>query len=130
MFFTNCRVNLCCYFWFHNMKNRQFKSNSRKRPCPGGIPMSYRLGIKFCAVGIRSTYNDNQVVLPILLNDLFDTLLTLQVKCTSRCSNKTLGLNQQWFSPSTFHTIRNGLALYSIPFAQNNNFFPFQLHLQ
>jgi hypothetical protein len=130
MFFTNCRINLVHDFGLHDVKNRQLKGNTRKRPCPCGVPMSDCLRIKFSAVGIRSTYNDYQVVLPVFFNNFFDTLLTLQVKCTSRCSNKTLGLHQQWFSSSTFHTFGYSLAHDSITFAQNNHFFPFQIHVQ
>jgi hypothetical protein len=84
--------------------------------------MSDRLGIKLCAVSIGSSYDDDQVVFTMFLNHFFDTLLTLQVKGTGRCSNKTLGLNQQWLCPGTLDTCRNGLPLYPIPLAKNNDF--------
>jgi hypothetical protein len=57
----------------------------------------------------------------MFLNNSFDTLLTLQVKRTGCCSDKALGLNQQWLSPGTFYTCRNGLTLYSIPFAKDDD---------
>jgi hypothetical protein len=121
MFFTKCRINLCHDFGLHDVKDRQFKGNTRERPCPCRVAMSYGLSIKFRAVGIGSTYDDNQVVLSILFNNLFDTFLTLQVKGTSGCSHKALGLNQQWLSPSAFHTCRNGLTLYSITLTKDDD---------
>jgi hypothetical protein len=83
--------------------------------------MSDRLGIKFCAVSIGSSNDDDQIVFTMLLNNSFNTLLTLQVKGTGSCSDKALGLNQQWLGPGTLHTCRNGLALYPISFAEDND---------
>ena len=91
MFLTNCRINLVHDFGLHNMENRQFKGNTRKRPCPCRVPMCDCLRIKLSAIRIRTTDNDYQVVLPVFFSNFFDTLLALQVKCASRCSNKTLG---------------------------------------
>jgi len=92
--------------------------------------MSDRLGIKFCAVSVRSSNDDDQIVFTMLLNNSFNALLTLQVKGTSSRSDKALGLNQQWLSPSTLHTCRNGLALYPISFAEDNDLLTLQFHLQ
>jgi hypothetical protein len=64
-----------------------------------------------------------------LFDKSFDILLTFQVKRTSRCSDKALSLNQHWFSPSTPHAGFNGWTLYSIPFTNNDNPLPFQLHV-
>jgi len=86
--------------------------------------VNHSLGIEFSTVGIRGTQNYNQVVFAILVNNTFDTLLTLRVKCTSGGSDKALSLDQQWFSPRTFHTGSNGWALYSITLANNNDPFP------
>jgi len=86
--------------------------------------MNHSLGIEFSTVSIRGTQNYNQVVFAILVNNTFDTLLTLRVKCTGGGSDKALSLDQQWFSPRTFHTGSNGWALYSITLANNNDLFP------
>jgi hypothetical protein len=111
------------------MKNGKFKGNTSQWPSPCGVPMNNSLCIEFRAIGIRGTYDYNQVVLAMFINNLFDTLLTIQVNSTSCCSNKALGLDQQWLSPSALYTCCNGLPLYPIPLAKNNNFLTFQLHL-
>jgi hypothetical protein len=65
----------------------------------------------------------------MLFDKPFDTLLTFQVKRTCSCSDKALGLRYYWFGTSTLHTVFNGWTLHSIPFTDNDNLFPFQLHL-
>jgi hypothetical protein len=60
-----------------------------------------------------------------LIDRFFNILLTIQVKGTGRCSNKTLGLNEHWLSPGTLHTGFNGWALDSISFTNDDDFFPF-----
>ncbi len=87
------------------------------------------LRIKLSAVGVRGTDNDYQVVLPVFFNNFFDALLTLQVKCTSRCSDETLGLHQQGLGSGAFRTFGYRLAHNSVTFAQNNHFFTFQIHV-
>jgi len=61
----------------------------------------------------------------VLFDKIFDILLTIQVKRTSRCSDEALSLRYHWFSTSTPHAIFNGWTLHSIPFTNNNNLFPF-----
>jgi hypothetical protein len=60
-----------------------------------------------------------------LLHRLFNTLLTIQVKGTGRCSDKTVSFNKYWFSPGTLHTRLNGWSLNSISFTNDDDFFPF-----
>jgi hypothetical protein len=65
----------------------------------------------------------------VLFDKPFDTLLTLQVKRTRSCSDKALGLRYYRFGTGTPHAVFNGWTLHSIPFTNNDNLFPFQLHL-
>jgi hypothetical protein len=58
----------------------------------------------------------------MFLNHSLDTFLTLQVKGTGCCSDKALSLNEQWLRPGTLDTGRNGLSLYPIPLAEDDNF--------
>jgi hypothetical protein len=52
------------------------------------------LSIELGAIRIRSTEDNDQVIFAVLFNDLFNTLLTLQVKGSRRSSHKALGLYQ------------------------------------
>jgi len=61
----------------------------------------------------------------VLFDKIFNILLTIQVKRTSRCSDEALSLRHHWFSTSTPHTSFNGWTLHPIPFTNNNNLFPF-----
>jgi len=65
----------------------------------------------------------------VLFDKPFDILLTIQVKRTGGSSDKALSLRHHWFSTSAPHAGFNGWTLHSIPFTNNDNPFPFQLHL-
>ena len=82
----------------------QFEGYSGQGTCPAGVTVHHRLSIKFGAIGIRSTQNNNQVVFALFVNNFFNILLTLRVKCTGGGSDKTLSLDQQWLCSGTFHT--------------------------
>ena len=124
MFLVGFGGNLVLYFRLHNMVDRQVQGNSGKRSRPAGVPVNHSLGVEFSAVGIGSTQNDYQVVLAVLVDDLFNTLLTLRVKCAGGGSDKALSLHQQRFSSSAPDTSFNSRSLHPIPFANNDCLFP------
>jgi len=76
------------------MVDRELKGEASKWPNPAWVSMDYRLGIKLSTIGIRSTYNNDQVIFTILLDNSFNILLAIQVKCTCCCSYKALSLDQ------------------------------------
>ncbi len=61
----------------------------------------------------------------MLFDKFFDSLLTFQVKRTGGCSDKALGLCYHRLSTGTPDTGLNGWTLHSIPFANNDDLFPF-----
>jgi hypothetical protein len=89
-----CRINLGLDLRLDNMVDRQSQRDSCQWPRPGRVPVRHGLSIELGAVRIRCAKDDDEVLFVILFCDLFDTLLTLQVKGTRRCSHKTLGLDQ------------------------------------
>jgi Na+-translocating ferredoxin:NAD+ oxidoreductase RnfD subunit len=56
--------------------------------------MDHSLSVQLGAVRIWSAEYDDQIIFAILFYNLFNALLTLQVKRTSRSSNKALCLYQ------------------------------------
>jgi hypothetical protein len=60
-----------------------------------------------------------------LFDKLFDSLLTIQVKRTSCCSDKALSLHDHWFSTSILYAGFDGWTLHSIPFTNDDDLFPF-----
>jgi len=65
----------------------------------------------------------------MLFDKILNNLLTFQVKRTRSRSDKALGLRYYRFGTSALNTFFNGWTLYSITFTNNDNLFPFQLHL-
>ena len=129
MFLINFRVDLRLYFRLYDVKDREPQSYISERPCPTWVSANYRLCVERSAIGIGSAYNYDQIVFTMLFDKILDTLLTLQVKRARSCSDKALGLRYYWFGTSALHTVFNGWTLHSIPFTNNDNLFPFQLHL-
>jgi len=87
-------INLGFDLRLNNVVHGQAQGDPRQRPGPSGVPVRHGLSIELGAVRIRCAKDDDEVLFVILFCDLFDTLLTLQVKGTRRCSHKTLGLDQ------------------------------------
>jgi hypothetical protein len=85
-------VNLGLDLRLDNMVDRQSQRDPRQWPRPARVPVRHSLSIEFGAVRIRCAKDDDEVLFVILFSDLFDTLLTLQVKGTRRSSHKALGL--------------------------------------
>ena len=125
MLFINGWINLCLYLRFQDMINGQTQRHSSQWASPGRVPIRHRLSIEFSAIGIRSPEDNDEVLLPILLCNLLDTLLTLQVKGTRRRSDKALGLTHHGLSPCTPDTGLNGWPLYTVPFTNNDHFLAF-----
>jgi hypothetical protein len=53
-----------------------------------------------------------------------DFFLTFQVKGASRRSNEAVRHFQDHFGASTGGTLRNSVALYTVPLTQSNDLFP------
>jgi hypothetical protein len=64
----------------------------------------------------------------VFFNVPFDALLTIQVKRSGRSSDEALGLDHDWLGACTLEAGFDGRTLHSIPFADNNYLFAFQIH--
>jgi len=125
MLSVNSWINLPFYLRFQNVKNWKIHGNSSKRTCPTRVAVYHRLRIHLCTVCVGGTKNDNQIVFPIMFDNLLNVLLTIQVKGASSSSDKALGLNEHGFSPGTLHAGFNRWTLNSISFANDDDFLPF-----
>jgi hypothetical protein len=125
MFFIDRRVYLLSNLRLHDMENRQFKGDACQWACPCRIPMDNGFRIKLRAIGIRGPDDDNEVLLVMFVNNLLDAFLTFQVNAARGGSDKTLGLDQQWFGAGAFYARSNRLPLNPIPFPEHDNLFPF-----
>ena len=111
------------------MIDRQVKRYSSKRPRPARVAVNYSLCVQLSTISIRCAQNYNEVILSILLNNLLDSFLTFQVKCSGCRSNKTLSLCQYRLSASAFYTFFNSWALHTIPLTNYYYSLSLQLHL-
>lgn len=130
MLFIHERVDLGFNLGLQDMEHRESQRNAGKGSCVTRISVDDCLRIKLRTVGVRGAKNDNQIFFLVLFRSLLDTFLTLQVKGTCRCSHKALGLDQHGIGSCTLHTLSNGGALHTIPFSQDDNLFPSQLHVK
>lgn len=128
MLFIGRRINLRLYLRFHDVENGQPKGHTCQWSCPTRIAVDHGLGIKFRAVGVWGTENDDQIVFPVLVHGLLDTLLTVQVKGTSCRSHKALGLSQHGFSTCAFDTGFDGWALHPVSLSDDYGLFSFEFH--
>jgi len=110
------------------MENRKVHSHSSEGPCPAGISIDHCFGIKFSAVSIRGSQDDNDIVFAVVIDCFFDIRLTLRVKRTRSGSDETLGQYQYGLCPCTSYTGFDGRSLDAVPFTNDDHLFPFQFH--
>ena len=115
MFIVDCGVDLRLYLRLDDVIDRKSQRNARQRACPGRIAVRDRLRVELGAVCVRGSQDDDQVVFSVLLRDLLDALLTFQVKCPGRGSDKALGLYEERLGPCALDALCNGRTLYAVP---------------
>ena len=94
MFFIGRPIDLLDDLRLHDMKNRQFKGDAGERSRPSRVPVNNGFRVKFRAIGIRGSDDDDKVLLVVFIHNLFNAFLTFQVNTTGGGSDKALGLDE------------------------------------